>query len=79
VRDRVLSADAAQALQDESDRNRELLTWVVVDEVTAEAIVRPIAPGRGALPCVLLAATLDGQMPSGGIQAFNSPQSRRHR
>jgi hypothetical protein len=26
VRDRVLTAEAAQALQDESDRNRELLT-----------------------------------------------------
>jgi hypothetical protein len=69
VRGRVLTAEAAQALQDESDRNRELLTWVVmVDEVTAEAIARPIAPGRSALPCVLLAATLDdlhGQLPAG--------------
>jgi hypothetical protein len=59
MKDRILTADTAQALQSESDRAGELLTWVVMDaEDSAEVIGRPIASGRGALPCVLVATTL---------------------
>jgi hypothetical protein len=49
---------------------------MMVDEVTAEAIARPIAPGRGALPCALLAATsndLRGQLPAGLTRSPRPP------
>lgn len=55
----ILTAETAQMLQDESDRNRELLTWVVMEaEDSAEVIARPCGTGRGVLPYILLAATL---------------------
>jgi len=69
MRDRVLTADTAQALQDESERAGELPTWVVMEaEDSANVIARPTASGRGALPCVLVARTLGAlhaQLPVG--------------
>ena len=58
MRDRVLTAEAAQTIQDEADRDGELLTWVVMEaDDRADMIARPITSGGGALPCVLAAAT----------------------
>jgi hypothetical protein len=75
--DRILTAEAAQTIQDEADRGRELLTWVVMEaQDSAEVIARPIAAGRGALPCVLVAATLaglHGQMPAGLTRSPRQP------
>ena len=57
--DRLLTAEAAQAFQDEADRDRTLLTWVVMEaEDSADIIARPTALGIGAQPYVLVAATL---------------------
>lgn len=46
--DRILTAEAAQTLQDECDRYRELLTWGVMEaRDSAEVFARPYATGRG--------------------------------
>jgi hypothetical protein len=67
--DRILTADAAQTLQDDSYRDRDLLTWVVTrDEGSGEAVARPVAAGRGALSLILVAGTLAelrSMMPTG--------------
>jgi hypothetical protein len=75
--DRILTAEAAQMLQDEADLDRELLTWVVMEaQDSAEVIARPIAGGRGALPCVLVAPTLGnlhGLLPAGLTRSPRQP------
>jgi hypothetical protein len=75
--DRILTAEAAQTLQDESDRDREQLTWLVMEaQDSAEVIARPIASGRGALPYVLVAATLGElhrQLPAGLSRSPRQP------
>jgi hypothetical protein len=59
VRDRILTADAAQTIQDEADRDGEVLTWLVMEaDDSADMIARPITSGGGAPPCVLVGATL---------------------
>ena len=69
MRDRILSTEAAQALQDKSDRDGTLLSWrVMKGRDGAGLVARPIAAGHGALLCVLVAATLSGmhaQLPAG--------------
>ena len=55
MRDRVLTADAAQTIQDEADRNGELLTWVVMEaDDSADMIDRSIdrSAGRGRDGCM---------------------------
>jgi hypothetical protein len=59
MRDRVLTAEAAQTIHDEADRDGELLTCVVMEtDDSADMIARPVAAGGGALPCVLVGVTL---------------------
>ena len=61
MRDRVITAEEAQTLQDECDRDRELLTWVVMEaEDSTDILVRRAAAGRGALLRVLVANTRGG-------------------
>jgi hypothetical protein len=43
--DRILTAEAAQTIQAEADRDRELLTWVVME---AEDSAEVIAAGRAS-------------------------------
>jgi hypothetical protein len=73
----MLTAEAAQTLQDECDRDRELLTWVVMEaEDSTEVIAQPVASGRGALPCALVAATLTdlhGKLPAGLTRSPRQP------
>jgi hypothetical protein len=75
--DRILTAEAAQTIQDEADRDRDLLTWVVMEaEDSAEVLARPVASGRGALPCALVAATLGelhGLLPVGLTRSPRQP------
>ena len=78
--DRIITAEAAQTLQDEADQDRELLTWVVMEaENSTEVMARPVTTGRGALPCVLVAATLaelHGMMPVGLTRSHGSRPTR---
>ncbi len=71
--DRVLTAEAAHALQDESDRHGELLTWAVMQtKDNARVVACPIAEVRGALKGALVAATLEemhAQLPKGLARA----------
>jgi len=72
---RVLTAELAQALQDECVTEGELLAWIVTGG-TGEVVARPVTSGRGALPYVLIADTLEAlraQMPVGLVRAAPSP------
>ena len=75
--DRILTAEAAQTLQDRSDGDGELLTWrVMKTKDGAGFVARPIAAGHGALLCVLMAATLSGmhaQLPAGLTRSPRQP------
>lgn len=55
--DRILTAELAQALQDECATEGELLAWIVTS-AEGEVAARPVTAGRGALSYVLIAATL---------------------
>jgi hypothetical protein len=72
--DRILGAAAAQALQDEASVAGEELAWFVMTgdgDHPKQAIARPVAAGRGALPSVLVAGSLGelrAQLPAGLVR-----------
>ena len=72
--DRILTAEIAQALQRESEQEGELLAWIVTGS-KGEVVARPVTTGRGALPYVLMADTLEAlraQIPAGLVRAAPS-------
>ena len=65
--DRILTAEIAEALQDESARDGKLLVWIVTGS-DGEFLTLPVAAGREALSYVLVAgsmATFREQLPAG--------------
>ena len=73
--DRILTAEVAQALQRESAQEGELLAWIVTGR-EGEVVARPVTSGRGALPYVLVADTLEAlraQIPAGLVRVTETP------
>lgn len=73
--DRILTAEVAQALQRESEQEGELLAWIITGGA-GEVMARPVTSGRGALPYVLVADTLEAlqaQIPAGLVRATETP------
>ena len=76
--DRILIAEAAQTLQDQSDHDREMLTWVAMQaQDSTEVFARPYGTGRGVVSSsVLLADTLGElyvQLPVGLTRSPRQP------
>lgn len=75
IGDRILTAEVACALQRESEQEGELLVWIVAGSED-EMVARPVTSGRGALPYVLVADTLEAlraQIPVGLVRATDTP------
>ena len=73
--DRILTAEIAQALQDDSTAEDEALVWIVTGG-EGEMLARPVAAGRGALAYVLFAETLAGLralLPAGLVRSPRMP------
>ncbi len=75
--DRILAAEIAQALQDDSTAEGETLAWIV-SGAEGEMLARPVASGRGALAYVLLGETLPAARRT-GCATTSRPESPRRR
>ena len=80
--DHIFTVEAAQTIQDQANRDYELLAWIVAaDPETGEVVARPISPAEGALPCLLMGSTLADwrdQLPAGlKHSAVRSPDPPR--
>jgi hypothetical protein len=77
--DRIITAAAAQTLQDEAHEAREMLTWIVMEgdgDHPEGFLARPVTAGAGTLPCVLVAdalAELRAKLPAGLVCSERQP------